>query len=427
MVLLFNTKMHAQVGINNVDPKASLDITASSTTSPISTDGILIPRVDEYPASPGANQDGMMVYLTGNGAPVEGFYFWNGSSWLNIDGGKDWGKSGNTGTNTTSNFIGTQDNVGFRFRTNNTNQFELTNTGLLRAFQNGTAAAPLISWNSDNNMGIYRLGTDALGFSTAGSERIRIDANGNIGFSTGANALSKLEISEASSTQGPLYSHITNTGSNFSAVEGYNANVSGGAGMLAVGYYGVYGIGTLGIAGDGSTGLSGYGFTGVEGIPVDVVADWAGYFFGDIGINNDSYATNYWIWSDERIKSNIEPVNNALSIIDQLNPVTYNKKFVVERKPDGSISGNSKSKRSQSIPTQFESSTESEIGLLAQEVKSVLPQLVKEKNMNLSILDSDKLMSVNYIGIIPVLIKAVQEQQTEIELLKMEIEAMKRN
>ena len=55
----------AQVGIGTTSPKSILDINASSKESPSSTDGILIPRVDDFPATdPGKNQDGMMVFLT---------------------------------------------------------------------------------------------------------------------------------------------------------------------------------------------------------------------------------------------------------------------------------------------------------------------------------------------------------------------------
>lgn len=89
---LVGTSLFAQVGINNTDPKASLDITASNVATPANTDGILIPRIDEFPVTdPGADQDGMLVYLTGNGTPPQGFYFWDngGSIWSNLVGAKN--------------------------------------------------------------------------------------------------------------------------------------------------------------------------------------------------------------------------------------------------------------------------------------------------------------------------------------------------
>jgi len=55
-------------------------------------------------------------------------------------------------------------------------------------FADGTASAPSITfWNvGDNNTGIFRVTTDTIGFSTAGTERFRINASGAFGLS-GAN------------------------------------------------------------------------------------------------------------------------------------------------------------------------------------------------------------------------------------------------
>jgi hypothetical protein len=44
----------------------------------------------------------------------------------------------------------------------------------------GTVSAPSISFDGDTNLGIYRSGTDQLSFTTAGTERLRIDAAGQI-------------------------------------------------------------------------------------------------------------------------------------------------------------------------------------------------------------------------------------------------------
>lgn len=77
----------AQIGMGNTNPKAMLDITASNSADPANTDGLLIPRVDNLTASPGANQDGMMVFLTTDqGADLKGFYYWNNSlgRWMSV-------------------------------------------------------------------------------------------------------------------------------------------------------------------------------------------------------------------------------------------------------------------------------------------------------------------------------------------------------
>jgi hypothetical protein len=49
-------------------------------------------------------------------------------------------------------------------------------------------------------------------------------------------------------------------------------------------------------------------------------------------------------------------------------------------------------------------------GLIAQEVAETMPELVRS--------DGDALLGMNYSEVIPVLVKAIQEQQAEIERMK---------
>ena len=65
----------------------------------------------------------------------------------------------------------------------------LTINGNLRAVgrilpSNGTESAPAYSFSSQNNLGLYRPAANALGFVTAGSERMRINSAGNVGIGT---------------------------------------------------------------------------------------------------------------------------------------------------------------------------------------------------------------------------------------------------
>jgi hypothetical protein len=96
--------------------------------------------------------------------------------------------------------------------------------------------------------------------------------------------------------------------------------------------------------------------------------------------------------SDERLKQNIKPINSTLSDLKKLNAYTYYWK-------DES--------RDQDM----------QIGLLAQEVEKVFPQLVKK--------DEAGLLGVNYNGFAPLLIKGMQEQQRMIEDLKKQIDELR--
>jgi hypothetical protein len=100
--------------------------------------------------------------------------------------------------------------------------------------------------------------------------------------------------------------------------------------------------------------------------------------------------------SDIRLKRNIIPLKNSIDALMQLNPVSYEKKNSLTS-TDFNIKEN---------------------GFIAQELQKVMPSLVVEGT------DKDKLLSVNYTAIIPMLTKAIQEQQKEIAELKKMVELL---
>lgn len=59
--------------------------------------------------------------------------------------------------------------------------------------RDGNASNPSLTYSSDTNTGFYRPGADTLGLVTNGSERVRVDANGNVGIGT-SNPQAKLHI-----------------------------------------------------------------------------------------------------------------------------------------------------------------------------------------------------------------------------------------
>ena len=83
----------SQVGIGTTTPNARLEITASNTTSPSNSDGLLIPRVGTLSATnPTAAQHSMLVFLTSqDGFRLPGFYFWENTllDWVKLSSGTD--------------------------------------------------------------------------------------------------------------------------------------------------------------------------------------------------------------------------------------------------------------------------------------------------------------------------------------------------
>lgn len=99
-------------------------------------------------------------------------------------------------------------------------------------------------------------------------------------------------------------------------------------------------------------------------------------------------------YSDARAKSDIKTFNSGLDVIKRLRPVSYN------------FTGNQKRQAAFNKYT----GTNVELGLLAQELEEVLPNLVYT--------DEEGKKSVDYVSLIPVLIDAIQTLQQEIETLK---------
>ena len=135
-----------------------------------------------------------------------------------------------------------------------------------------------------------------------------------------------------------------------------------------------------------------------QSIEHDVFPDMTFKPDGNLSINGKVNSTSFIQTSDIRLKKNINLLQNSLSIIKKLSPVSYDKKKSIYG-DDYSIKEN---------------------GFIAQELQKILPDLVHESP------DKDKLLSVNYTAIIPILTKGIQEQQAIIEDQKKRLEALEK-
>ena len=86
--------------------------------------------------------------------------------------------------------------------------------------------------------------------------------------------------------------------------------------------------------------------------------------------------------SDSRLKEDIYPIDNALSRIENIDGVYFT----------------------------YKDSGEKSIGVIAQDIQNILPEVVSE--------DNNGYLGVNYSGIVPVLIEAVREQNSIIKDLE---------
>lgn len=130
------------------------------------------------------------------------------------------------------------------------------------------------------------------------------------------------------------------------------------------------------------------------------------------------YAKEYNVMSDVNLKENILGLENSLSSVMKLKGVSYDLKEkvtkpVVEEAVNQELGKNEprnsivEEKQDPVFEKQMiEDANKRKIGLLAQEVELIYPELV---NIGLN---GNK--SVNYIGLIPVLIEALKEQQKQL-------------
>lgn len=107
-----------------------------------------------------------------------------------------------------------------------------------------------------------------------------------------------------------------------------------------------------------------------------------------------SSATGISSLSDERYKTNIRPVEPTLEKIKRMNTVRFD--YVQEDKLPEKVADSARSNR---------------VGFIAQELLEVLPEAVNYDPY-------EKVYTVDYSVVIPFLVKAIQEQQEEIEALK---------
>jgi hypothetical protein len=107
--------------------------------------------------------------------------------------------------------------------------------------------------------------------------------------------------------------------------------------------------------------------------------------------------------SDYRLKANDQPLTNGLNTVLALRPITYNP---VEF--DGTVNEN-----------------KTELGLIAHEVQAIRPSVVTGEKDAVNDEGNPRYQSVNYAGLVPDLIKAIQELKVELDTVKAELATLK--
>lgn len=272
----------------------------------------------------------------------------------------------------------------------------------------GSAAAPSISANGDSNTGVYFPAADTVAISTGGTQRVVVDSAGNVGVGT----------SSPSSFGGYTTVSVNN------AVNGgiYNILVNGTETARMQAFAGIFNLAAKGAA----TNLT-FETNNTERARIDSSGNFlVGYTSSNgaykLQVNSQIFATSSTIaTSDGRYKKDIQSLDGALGLVNQLNPVQFSwKEHQVHA---------------------FDTLTPT-IGFIAQEVQQVLadkPYLASIVKTNICVIEPEEkdenghvtkeAVTEEFLGIaegnlIALLTKSIQEQQAIIQTLSDRITAL---
>lgn len=121
---------------------------------------------------------------------------------------------------------------------------------------------------------------------------------------------------------------------------------------------------------------------------------------GNAVFNADVTAFGTFAPSDINLKENIKDIEDPLKKVLSIRGITYNLKSDEDKK--------------------------SNIGVIAQEIENILPEVVSESYDPSEIYSENKIKTVSYTQIIPVLVEAIKEQNKIIEDLKARVEILEK-
>jgi hypothetical protein len=300
-----------------------------------------------------------------------------------------WLLQGNSNA-TNSDFLGTTNNISLKFKTKNATRMVITGTGKV-----GIA----------NSAPVSRL--DILGLTSATEPVVNVTGK----YVGSADVIAIKGTSTPSDTSGIGVQGV----GNLAGVEGIS-NLFGVSGSGIIGVLGSSAVaGTTGfptgVWGQSDGGEQGNGVFGIAenstqnisvwGIATDTatvggVRDYAGYFQGNV------FGYRFFQLSDERMKKNVQPLHSVLSRLMNVQTATYNYKtaeFPKLHLPAGLQTGFLAENLQQQFPDMV--------------VETTMPEKIHPKTGRI-ISEKADVKVVNYMGMIPVLTSAIQEQQVQI-------------
>jgi hypothetical protein len=291
----------------------------------------------------------------------------------------------------------------------------------------GSAATPAIR-GSDANTGVF-FGTDIVGVSTGGTERVRVDASGNVGVGTTSPTFALgggVQINNPVSTDVRL--RLTNGGTGSGVFDGFDLSVTGTGEVNFIGWENqpmafytnsterarIDSSGSFRVrnptgsatsngfiveedgANTSRVSIGGANSSTATGLSLYSTTAGAFRFFVSYAGQINATSTSITAISDQSLKENIRDLETGLTEVMALKPRRFDWK------------------------EETQLGEKNVAGFIAQEVEQVLPELVYDYQYNA---DETK-KSLKMGDILPTLVKAIQEQQAIITALTARVEAL---
>jgi hypothetical protein len=445
------------VGIGTTSPSSSAQLDITSTSR-----GLLIPRMTSSAVTAITNPaKGLLVYDTTRNQLLVNMGTNSAPNWQNIIAGSGWTLSGNTGTNSNSQYIGTNDSARLIFRVNSqfAGEIDSANANTAFGYRAGSSntlpnsgSTAIGAGASQNGSGYFNtaVGAGALQSNTGGGQNVAI-GNGALQAATfptasvavGEEALSSVQSGEdnvgigfgallestvasdniAIGSNAMVFNHTgqynvaigstalySTTASEYNTALGYNAGWSADNG-----YNNVF----LGANCD----VNGAGYYNVIAIGQDVICTGSSQarIGNEATVSIGGYA-NWTNFSDGRYKKNIQENVKGLDFVLRLRPITYNldvtgiRSHLGKKVPKDAGTAQSLIDRGSAVFSGFSAQ---EVEKAASAAGYDFSGVDKPKNAN-------DFYGLRYSDFVVPLVKAVQEQQQMIKALQEEVAELKK-
>jgi hypothetical protein len=184
-----------------------------------------------------------------------------------------------------------------------------------------------------------------------------------------------------------------------------------------------YGLcGMIGFSGEhyGGAGIYATNYTYFFSNPTNIQGTYAGYFVGPVNVSGYLTATGLYIPTDSKLNRNTASLNESkgsVSTLDKLltmNVIEYNIKSNLKNNRKSDAGQNTTEADTEAykelLREEQEMASRRHFGIDAEELKRIYPDLVLE--------GQDGNLAVNYVELVPILIRSIQELKAELDEVK---------